>query len=310
MAESGQTRPSGNPACTTRGFFLSGLLLFGVIGSKAQTASPSLRMVGSDVLGQPVVTVLESHAAGFEQRLELQFSGSRPAIDRIEAGVADLAVLVDYPEAPALPAGWMSVPLGYLTAFIVVPERLPIEQVAIADLFKAFSADSPVPNLRWGDLGGRGEWAGIAVRPMLTRPEDGLGEPLFRHIVLADGAYRSGVSWHDTAEAALAVARREEGALLVVSRPPAPGSGLKVLRVAGSDGRGGFVPTAENLQSGNYPMGLALRLAFPRKQAIERLTWLRLWHGTAMSEALEACGVVPLPVAVRNQQVFDLELLD
>ncbi len=283
-------------------------LLLSVVGVAGQ--APKLRIAGSDVLGPPVVALLEKWAADFEEEIAVDFDGTRLALDRVSAGEAAMALLLDYPTAPALPETWMSVPLGHVVVLVVAPEKAPIEQIGFADLAKIFGASSAVATLRWGDLGGVGDWTVEPVVPFVTDGEGGMAEPIFRHVVLRDGALKAGVTRHRSAPATLAAAAREVGALAIVPRLPAEVTGFKVLLVSAWDDQVAFGPTAENLAVGDYPLRLELRLAFPRAQAGPLLEWLRLWHSEQMASALEACGVLPLAAPVRNQQVFDLELLN
>ena len=58
-----------------------------------------------------------------------------------------------------------------------------------------------------------------------------------------------------------------------------------------------------------YLLRVPVRLVFARARAPELLDWLRFWFSDEMAEVLETVGVVSLPVAARNQQVFELEVI-
>lgn len=294
---------------TTRRLLL-GLWLGAAGAPLGQAQTQPLRVVGSDLLGAPVVAVWEERATEFDQSLRIELAGSRPALDRLRAGSADVALLLDYPDAPPLPESWMAVPLGYLPALVLAPVSLQIEQVNLSDLAEVFAAASAKPNLRWGDLGARGDSEVVPVNPFLIQADEGVAEPLFRHLVLRDGAYKNNVEAPGPLETVLAAAAREEGALVIAPRLPAAWRDrFKVLMVAPIGDQVAFGPSADNLRAGDYPLSLTLRLAFPRARAAELLDWLRLCHGEAMADAMTASGVVPLPAATRAQQVFDLELI-
>ncbi len=309
MPERRECTPQGRGCWRPAGLRLG--LWLGVAGASlmpAQTAP--LKVVGSDLLGPEVVAVWEQRATEFEQALQIDLAGSRPALDRLQVGTADLALLLDYPDAPSLPEDWMAVPLGYVPALILAPMGLETEQVALDDLAEVFGATSAKANLRWGDLGARGDSEVVPVAPSLVQAADGLAEPLFRQLVLGGGAYKGNVQTPGALESVLAAAAREEGALVIAPRlPEAWRDRFKVLMVASGGDQVAFGPSPDNLRAGDYPLSLTLRLAFPRSRAAELLDWLRLAHGESMAEALAASGVVPLSAATRAQQVFDLELI-
>ena len=279
----------------------------------AQTApgpDVRLRIAGSDLMGDSVERLLRDHATDYEMKLSVEFHGSRLAQDRLAVGLVDLAVLVEYPGAVALPEGWAAVRIGYLTTVVVAPASLSLDHISFADLGRVFGANSCQANLRWGELGGRGEWVGVPVRPIVTSSAGGLAEPIFRREVLKDGALKAEIPrFHDNAEA-LQVARAEEGALALLTRLPEDESKLKALLVHATVEQVAFGPTPENLHAGDYPLRLPVRLVFERKRTAALLPLLRLWHSEEMATSLASAGVVPLPTSVRNQQVFELEVTE
>ncbi|WP_221030253.1 PstS family phosphate ABC transporter substrate-binding protein [Actomonas aquatica] len=279
--------------------------------TRGQAEAAGLRMAGSDILGAPVAAVLRDYAADFEVPISLRFEGSRPARDRVIAGSADLAVIADLGNSWELPDGWRQVPIGYLVARIVAPADVALDQVTAADLARVFAASSAQASLRWADLGATGRWANEAVVPMATDAAAGMGWPLFRHEVLRDGEPKNSFQVLPSLTALLgAVDQQGGGVLAVVSHALPEGTSLKTLAVAGGEGAVAYRPSPENLFAGDYPLAVTLRLVFPQARGPELLAWLRLWHSPDMVEALTACGVVPLPEAVRAQQAFDLELLN
>ena len=280
---------------------------------RAQTPPSSaarLRIAGSDLLVGPVEQRLKEHASEYDVNLTLSFAGSRLAQDRLGANLIDLAVLVDYPGATALPEGWTTAPIGYLTTVVAAPAGLNVDHISYTDLAKVFAANSAQANLRWGELGARGEWLGIPVRPMVTSPAGGMAEPIFRRILLQDGELKPEIPRYHANADTLRAAQLEEGALALLTHLPAEVSNLKALLVHPTVERVAFGPSPENLHAGDYSIRLPLRLAFERKRTTELLPLLRLWHSEEMAAALTATGVIPLPASTRNQQVFDLEVME
>lgn len=55
---------------------------------------------------------------------------------------------------------------------------------------------------------------------------------------------------------------------------------------------------------------MKLSLVFERARAPELLSWLKYWYSGEVSAALREAKVMPLPRTLRNQLVFDLEVVD
>ncbi|MCC5023442.1 MAG: hypothetical protein J6386_11950 [Candidatus Synoicihabitans palmerolidicus] len=288
-----------------RGLGVLGLFVF----SMTEAAKP-VRMGGADLLGGPVVQALEARAQSNEEEIRVEFRGSRPAVDSLGVGNLDIAVLIEDSSAPELGKDFASVTLGYLTAVVVVPTGVPVDQVDFADLRQVYGAFSAVPTTRWGDFGATGLWSGMPISPHVTSPAERLSYVLFEHEVLPEGGLRNEVRMHDTLQETLKAVLADDGGMGVVPWLPKASARLKVLLVAPEPGQVAFGPTPDNLHAGDYPLRRAVHLTFRRAEVPRLLPWLRYWYGDEMSAAMLGSGVVPLPRSARNQQVFDLEVIE
>lgn len=281
----------------------------GLIGLFAITVSwaQPLRLDGSELLGAPVEQLLAAQARDTGLELRVRFAGSRPARDRLAAEAVDVAVLVDDPSADPYPEDWVSMPLAHVSAQIVVPRGLSIEQLSYDDLAKIFSAESSVATPRWGDFGAAGRWANVPVTPHVVTAAGGLGHEIFVHLALPTTRLKPSVLAHDTLESALEAVKDEEGGIAVVPWLPTDREDLKTLLVAPGMDAVAFGPSWENMNAGDYPLAVPLRLVFPRDLARQRLAWFQSWYRDEMSAALQESELAPLPRSARNQQVFDLE---
>jgi ABC-type phosphate transport system substrate-binding protein len=290
-----------------RGLVVCGVLFVTAAGLAAQ--QPSLRMEGSDLLGATIVAALESRADEMGSHIVADFRGSRPARDRLLAGVADLAIVVENADAVKLPEEWISVTLGYFTVLIVSKGDLPVDQLSFGNLAQIFGANSAVALTRWGDFGAAGVWGSVPVTGHVTQPGEGLSQILFAHLVLSDGRFKTSVIKHPRTAETWEAIKEDDGGLGIVPWMPAGANNAKVLLIAAGADQVAFGPTPQNIHAGDYPLRVPLKLIFARSRAPELLDWLRFWYSDGMEEILTQVGVVALPVSARNQQVFELEVI-
>jgi phosphate transport system substrate-binding protein len=101
----------------------------------------------------------------------------------------------------------------------------------------------------------------------------------------------------------------EEGGVAVLPLLPTNQLNLKTLLVAKGGTDVAFGPTADNLYSGDYPIRLPVYLVF-RKDAAKRLqTTVHFLLSEDAVPLWESAQLVPLPLRIRNQRIFDLEVL-
>jgi len=267
-----------------------------------------LRVGGSEYLGEPVQAALNSEAKNRGTTIKIEFSGSHPAWDRLQAGVLDLAVLMEGSGARSEKTDWVVLPLAQVSARVVVRQDLNVSQLSFADLAKIFSARSSVATPRWGDFGATGRWASVPVTANVVTSAGGLASEIFVHRALPSPELKSSVKRHVDLASALEAVLDDEGGIAVVPWRPDDGA-LKELLIASADDDVAFGPSPENLAAGDYPLALPLQLVFPRNTPQERLAWLQYWYGDDISNALIEAELSPLPRPARNQQIFELESL-
>lgn len=266
-----------------------------------------VRVVGSDLLGLEFSKALYACAVREGIPLAVALDGSRPGYDQLKSGRADLGLLTLPAGEDPDPALFASLPLAWHRVVVIVAAATPLERVTLAQLAAVFGADVPVSYNRWGDLGLRGEWEGRPVTPLAVAQGAGLSEQIFRHLVLQDRPLKSPVARY-TSVADLAF--RLEGdrrVLALAAALPPQAAGQKLLPVAVRAEDAAFSPTPENLQSGDYPLRLALRVVFRRAAALRVLPVVRFVLSDDASRVLERAELVPAPVSVRRQHALALE---
>jgi len=83
--------------------------------------------------------------------------------------------------------------------------------------------------------------------------------------------------------------------------------GVKLVPVAVQSTDPAFLPTLENVHSGDYPLRLPVRLVVRRESVAALKPLLRFLAGDAAVPHFEQAGLVPLPASARVQQLAALE---
>jgi DNA-binding transcriptional LysR family regulator len=116
------------------------LVIAGVASLSFATAGAELRVVGTDLLGVDFSRALYEYGGRHDLLLTLAFDGSRPGLDQLRAGRADLALFVLPPDEPAALAGCESAPLAFHRVVVLVPPAAPLAQVSLEQLGGIFGA--------------------------------------------------------------------------------------------------------------------------------------------------------------------------
>ena len=286
-----------------RVLMLGGLIFF----RPGLVRSADVRVVGSDLLGLEFSKALYACAVREGIPLAVALDGSRPGYDQLKSGRADIGLLT-------LPAGedpdaalFTSLPIAWHRVVVIVAAATPLDRVTFAQLAAVFGADVPVSYNRWGDLGLRGEWEGSPMTPLAAAQGAGLSAQIFQHLVLQDRPLKSQIGRY-TSLADLAF--RLEGdrrVLALAAALPPQAAGQKLLPVAVRAEDPAFSPTPENLQSGDYPLRLSLRVVFRRAGAMRVLPVVRFILSDEASRVLERAELVPVPASVRRQHALAVE---
>jgi phosphate transport system substrate-binding protein len=273
----------------------------------ATAGAAEVRIVGTDLLGPEAARALYEFSGRTGLPLALTLDGSRPGLDQLKAGRADLALLVVAPGEKVTVAGFQSVTLAYHGVFLLVPAVVPLELVTLDQLRDIFGESGAANLNRWGDLGLRGDLAASAIVPHLPAVGQGIATEFFRQITLGNRPFRSTVMRYTTLGELTARLAGDRRALALSPRRPPEASDLRIVPVAVRRGEPAFSPTAENLHSGDYPLGLPLRIVFRRESVPALRPLLSFLFSDEFAAKLDVAGVVPLAPAARRQQAREME---
>ncbi|MEN9633015.1 MAG: hypothetical protein RL077_1419 [Verrucomicrobiota bacterium] len=276
------------------------LLLWGLTSA----AGAPIRITGSDLLGLPFIKACYTQAGQVGLSLALALDGSRPGLEELKLGRADLALVVlPAGEADRL-VGWVVRPLGYHAIFAMVPAACPVEKVTLGNLRAVFgiqSDEAKGTRRYWRDLGAGGAW-GEAVLTLVA-PENGAGITLeyFRSAVLGAQGLQAKVERFSDLADLRTFFLGESRALALGPRMPVGASRIKALRIAVREEDAGVAPSTETLQDGTYPLGLPLQVVYRSERARDLLGVFEFLFSESVAALLTRAEVIPLSAEVRGQ---------
>jgi ABC-type phosphate transport system substrate-binding protein len=277
------------------------LLLLSLLAAPLGAAN----VAGTDALASSLGAGLGRHFETEGLRHRIDFRGTLPALEALESGKADLAVVLQR-EGEALdrlPSGkrLRVFPLGAVAAYVYVHPALDMREVDLATLAGIFGAGQKADYKFWSDVPGIGFQEPIL--PLTSGDETHPSTTLFNGIALAGRPYRANVRLRVPAAQAAETLSARTNAILVSATPMPDGIG-RLLRV--SDGRDGrsktaYSPDDTNIYNGDYPLRLPVALCVPEdKLAAHKATVAWLLSDVAAS-ALRKAGFVPTPAPIRER---------
>jgi phosphate transport system substrate-binding protein len=268
-----------------------------------------VRVVGSDMLGANFPDALRAYSQRNDLGVTLNLAGSRSGMEQLASGKADLVLACFAPSEKLPEAPFVAWPVAYHTAVVVVPAALPLSQISFDQLNMIYGDVAQSGLKRWNDLGVSGLWANRNILPNMLGQAGGLTCDLFRYTVLQVPSFRPTVGMQSSLAECLTRIRGEEGGMAILPVLPVGQTNLKTLLLAKGKQDVAFGPTPDNLYSGDYPIRLPVYLVFRREAAKQLQPVLRYLLGEDAVPLWEDAKLVPLPLRVRNQQIFDLEIL-
>ncbi len=268
-----------------------------------------VRVVGCDLLGKDFSDALNAYSRRNDLGIRLDLAGSETGLEQLRMGTADLGIIFLSPEAKKPEDAFVVIAAAYQTCIVAVPASVPITQISFDQLnaIYADAADSSIK--RWGDLGVTGGWENRGILPNITGPGGGLSYDLFRYTVMRTPSLKPTVAQQDSAEATLQRMLGDEGGIAIMALLPEKQRELKVLAVARKSTDVAFGPTAENIQSGDYPIRMPVYFVFKKSSAKKLQLALRFLLSEEAVPLWKGARLMPLTIQARNQQIFDLEVL-
>jgi ABC-type phosphate transport system substrate-binding protein len=296
------TEPARKGSFQARALLVAAGLLFVCEASAAET-----RVTGSDLLGEGFASAVVRAANSNEWAVQVDLTGTRPALQQLRQGRVDVALLALPPGE--LPPGdeFFSREIAAQPIVVIVPEAVPLTQITHAQVRGIFATGAVENYSTWGELGLTGSWWTRAITTFALDTQAGLTLPLVRRLGLNGGDLKPTVTVVPSLSELSSRLMVAESGIALTSAIPEAGSGLRALALAASLTDPAYLPTADNLHRAAYPWRLPLYLTVRRTAVPRLLPFVHVLLGEHCHKALEAAHYVPLPTGARNQLLLELE---
>lgn len=265
-----------------------------------------LRLAGSDYL----IPLIEDIAEDFGE-IPYSLEGSYPAVQDIKERKA-AAALMFWVEEEALDFGeeWGVLEWGYLTLLVAVVEQNPLQELNMAQLQGIFLSGRDDTVSRWGDLGLPGVWAARVVTPMFYQDAQRLGTGLFlTRFSGVDNEFRANLRRFSKIGEAVEEAAGQNSSVIVVPYGTEL-NGLKALPLVGAGSQIAYRATAENMETGRYPLTLPVKLVYHRSQVQELAPMLRALYSVETQEEMRELGIAPVSDSTRMRYLLNFDFME
>lgn len=266
-----------------------------------------IRLVGSDLLGRELPVALHRYAAERAFSVAVTFDGSRPALEQLKSGRAQVG-LVTLPDGEGPnEADFASRSIAWHRVVVLVASANPLDRATVGELAAVFGTGVGSGYNRWGDLGLGDDWSGSPISALAPMAGAGMTAEFFRHAVLGGHPLKSQVIRYASPADLVDRLTADRRVMALAGNRPKNSPEVKVLNLAVRTGEPAFPPTPDNIVSGDYPLRLPLRLVY-RRDAESGLSGLLAWlWSDEVAEIFGRADLVPLPASARQQQAQMLE---
>ncbi|MEX0326470.1 MAG: PstS family phosphate ABC transporter substrate-binding protein [Puniceicoccaceae bacterium] len=264
----------------------------------------SMTLTGSDLLGPAIQAALQEqlNAAGLDA--ELAFGGSLLAMQELQEGTADAAILA-VPGSDSSPGG-RTFPFGFQIVALAVHTTNPVTELTYGQLTSIFEQDGVLNN--WSDLTAALEWRDRKISLWAVRSKSAITLEIFNAVVLQGSPLKDSVRYtvNDTEELQALIIENPSALVAVPAIPLTPS--IRFLGVKGDESGQAYTPSEDNVLFGDYPLRLPFYLTVQDSLSEEDLGKLvRAIYSPEVTAALRSVNYMPVPETERQSLLAEFE---
>jgi ABC-type phosphate transport system substrate-binding protein len=282
------------------------LVFLQLLGMGNCLLADTIHVAGSDFAGEAMGLKPGAEQKTGDNLIVYNLTGSYIGLLKVKDGFADVAfVLQAAGGQPALDE-LAAVPIGFWGIYFAVEESNPLNEVSMDSLTDVLRKTKDGLKSEWGTLiPHEPKWTNRIVFVSFDVKQN---DPSFP--VLLNGFFNNEVPQHFSSMGEKMENPYLAGAshLMVMSRLPQPGKGLRSLAIIPDGQSVGFPPSAESMFYGDYPLRTMLYVVVrDSKDPKVRAFLTDLFSGNRL-KLLEKSGLIPVPNNVRKQALLGFDL--
>ncbi|MDR0536078.1 MAG: substrate-binding domain-containing protein [Puniceicoccales bacterium] len=273
----------------------------------AGASTGKIVLAGSDLLKGDCASELEKAAANTALKLTLEGSLMGEKFLRDSRATGALLFLPEKTKVREIADGrWIATPLAYQAIVVAVARDNKVERLDLGILARIFGVRQGESLRGWSEVGGSG--LSLPIHPIATRYDASVSTPMFRNRVLHDQDFRGNTSFFGSDAETAAYLAGSPASIAVLATPPQEAANIRIVPLASEAiSPSAYLPTAENLQTGDYPLMLPLYLVIPRDSLNTIRPLLPALLGDGFAESLQRRGFIPVEKKMRKnfQEALD-----
>ena len=269
------------------------------------TNASEVRIAVSDLIVGTLLDTLMLHGEENDLQYKIDSIGSLPALDKLNAGEVDMALIAIPSSSIKLSSNYQLYPLAYSTSIVAVNINNPLDEITINRLSGTFGSHEELSLSTWSEIGLSG-WGNRGIKPIVGQLEGSISLELFKHTAFEGGKLRSTVNLLKN-NAALSIISNDVAAIAILPMNPED-KYIKVLSVAKDQDSPAFEPSDDNIHFGDYPFRLSFFIVLLKSEVPNLAYVVEALLSDSVAKVLSASHFVPIPYNVRQQLQMDLTL--
>lgn len=238
--------------------------VFLVVGAEGE----GVCIAGSDFFKGVIEGPIEAFYNKKEKHeVTFSFTGSYLAMQALEAGEADLAIMA-IPDSAQKPSDnlWALKPFAFQAPVVVVNAKNPLEEISLKNLYFIYGTNNLV---KWSDLGLEGEWQHRSVQAVAieSRSGDDFVNEIFKVLVLRGECLSATMAFCEDVSGVEKVLQNKNESMALLRYLPTSKTLKSVSLVKGDKGNDfAYLPTEESIYYGDYPVRLPYYIVYEKKK--------------------------------------------
>ncbi|MDA0346120.1 MAG: hypothetical protein O3C43_00265 [Verrucomicrobia bacterium] len=286
-------------------YILRSVFLTGCLGVISLNANP-VRIVGSNFAGNAMGEAPNSEEKMGTHSFHYHMTGSLIGLIKLQENFADVAFVLQTAEGYPAMEGLTTIPLGFWGVYFAVQEENPLNEVPTSKLSDILQRTKDGLKSEWGSLlPEHPKWANRLIFVSFDIRGTDPSYPILLNRFFENENPQNFSSLGDQLDNPYLAGASN---LVVMSRLPEPGRGLRALSLIEDNQNVGFPPSGENLFFGDYSLKTTLYLVVRDSSDPGVRAFVRDFFEKNRVNSLRIAGLIDVPQNIQKQVLLEFDL--